>query len=121
MNAYTTEEFFASAELSASGTYDSMLCAHVIEHLTHDEAREVIGSYLPTIKPGGTIVWLTPQERGFYTGETHITFVDFAELRSLADDLGLEFVKQYSFPFPRFAGRFFTYNEFVAILRRPAS
>jgi 2-polyprenyl-3-methyl-5-hydroxy-6-metoxy-1,4-benzoquinol methylase len=119
VTAYTTDEFFADHALSAPDTYDSMLVAHVIEHLTPAEAEEVVGSYLPMIKSGGRLVWITPQERGFRSDATHVTFADFAGLAALASKLGVEPVKHYSFPFPRFVGKFFTYNEFVSIWRRP--
>jgi 2-polyprenyl-3-methyl-5-hydroxy-6-metoxy-1,4-benzoquinol methylase len=119
--AFTVDEFFASPDLTRPGSYDSMLVAHVIEHLTPDESAEVIASYLPLVKPGGRIVWICPQERGFRSDSTHITFTDFAALRALADRLGVEFEKQYSFPFPRPVGRIFTYNEFDFIGRMPAA
>lgn len=119
--AYTVEEFFASKKLAKPGSYDSMLVAHVIEHLTPDESREIIKSYLPLVKPGGRIVWICPQERGYASDATHVTYTDFTALRALADDLGIEFEKQYSFPFPRFVGKFFTYNEFDFIGRAPAA
>jgi 2-polyprenyl-3-methyl-5-hydroxy-6-metoxy-1,4-benzoquinol methylase len=119
--AYTTDEFFASKELTAPGTYDSMLVAHVIEHLTPQEAIDIIGSYLPMIKPGGTVVWITPQEAGFKSDATHITFADFDSEAALAEHFGLTPVKHYSFPFPRIVGKVFTYNESVVISRMPAA
>jgi hypothetical protein len=36
----------------------------------------------------------------------------------MARALGLSVRRQYSFPFPRFAGRAFTYNEFVTVARK---
>ncbi|CAN5162472.1 hypothetical protein BH09ACT5_BH09ACT5_24240 [soil metagenome] len=120
VEAYTSEEFFADAALSAPAAFDSMLLSHVIEHLSPDFARELIGSYLPSIVPGGKVVFITPQERGYASDPTHIRFADFEVLRRLADDLGLHVVRQYSFPFPRFAGRPFIYNEFVQLARTPA-
>lgn len=117
--AYTTDEYFASPELSAPHSYDSMLVAHVLEHLTPELAREVIGSYLPQIKPGGRVVWITPQERGYASDATHLTFVDFDFDDRLAEQLHVTPVKRYSFPFPRWAGRAFIYNEFVYIGTTP--
>jgi 2-polyprenyl-3-methyl-5-hydroxy-6-metoxy-1,4-benzoquinol methylase len=119
-SAFTVDEFFASPELTRAGSYDSMLVAHVIEHLTPEESAEIIASYLPLVRPGGRIVWICPQERGFRSDATHVTFTDFTALRALADRLGIEFETQYSFPFPRFVGKFFTYNEFNFLGRVPA-
>jgi len=121
LTSYTVDEFFASKKLAAPHSFDSMLVAHVIEHLSPADAISVIGSYLPMIKPGGRIVWITPQERGFASDATHINFVDFPEQLALAEHFGLEPVKHYSFPFPRFVGKFFTYNETVVISRVPTA
>jgi len=117
LEAYTVDEFFANPALTAAHSFDSMLSAHVVEHLQHDEVRTIMASYLPMIKPGGRVVFITPQERGYGSDSTHVTFADFAVLRQLADDLGLTLEKTYSFPFPRFAGKAFTYNEFVQVAR----
>lgn len=121
VSAYTVDEFFASPELTRPGGFDSMLLAHVIEHLTPDESRSIIASYLPLIKPGGRVVFVCPQERGYASDSTHITFVDFDALGDLARDLGLEPIERYSFPFPRWMGRLFIYNEFYVISRTPSS
>lgn len=117
LNAYTVDEFFTSEKLSQPASFDSMLVAHVIEHLTPEASEQILASYLPCIKPGGRIVWICPQERGYRSDATHVTFTDFAALRDLAQRLGIEFERQYSFPFPRFVGRIFTYNEFDFIGR----
>lgn len=116
--AYTVDEFFGDPTLAKAESFDSMLLAHVIEHLQPDEAREVIGSYLPFLKHGGRVVWITPQERGYKSDYTHVVFADFGELSALASDLGLEVWNTYSFPFPRFLGKIFIYNEFVMIARK---
>ena len=115
--AYTVEDFFADPAVSAPGSYDAILAAHLIEHLTADEARAVMRSYLPLVRPGGRVVFITPQERGYASDPTHVTFTDQAALTELDDALGLEPVRRYSFPFPRFAGKLFVYNEFNHIAR----
>jgi SAM-dependent methyltransferase len=117
--AYTVDEFFADPELAKPESFDSILLAHVIEHLQPTEAREVIGSYLPFLKRGGRLIWITPQERGYKSDYTHVVFADFTALAALADDLGLHVVKKYSFPFPRALGKLFIYNEFVLIATKP--
>lgn len=120
VTAYTVDEFFADPALSAPGVFDSMLVSHVIEHLTADEAREVIGSYLASIAPGGKVVFITPQERGYASDPTHVAFSNFETLAALARDLGLIVQKKYSFPFPRFMGKPFIYNEFIQVARTSA-
>jgi SAM-dependent methyltransferase len=117
--AHTVDEFLQDPDLARPESFDSMLLAHVIEHLQPDEARAVIGSYLPFLRSGGRLVWITPQERGYRSDYTHVVFADFGVLAELARDLGLEVEKTYSFPFPRFLGKLFIYNEFVMVLRKP--
>ena len=112
LSAYTTTEFFADPALSAPASYDALLAAHLIEHLTPDAARSVLGQYVPMLKQGGRVLLITPQERGYASDPTHITFVDLDALRALSLDLGLRPLRAYSFPFPRRAGKLFIYNEF---------
>ncbi len=119
--AYTVDEFFASPDLVKPAGFDSLLAAHLIEHLHVDEARTIIGSYLPMIKRGGRVVFFTPQERGYESDPTHVAFTDFEALRRLSDDLGLVTLKDYSFPFPRRSGKLFIYNEFIHIAQTPRS
>lgn len=117
LTAYTTDEFFASKE-SAAGSFDSMLVAHVVEHMDQDAAVEVVKSYLDCVKPTGQIVFITPQERGYASDATHVRFVGFEEQRQLAELLGLTVRRQFSFPLPRAFGKLFTYNEFDAVTTR---
>jgi len=114
--AYTVEEFLAS-EYAKPGAFDSMLVAHVVEHMPESDARDVVGMYLPYLKPGGRVLFITPQEKGYASDHTHVRFCGFAEVSSLARDLGLRVEKQYSFPLPRWAGKAFTYNEFNLLTR----
>lgn len=116
LDALTTEEWETS-DRRVEGSFDSLLLAHVVEHMDAATAREVVGSYLPYLKPGGTVFFICPQERGYATDATHVEFVDFDGLRRLAEDLGLRVERSFSFPFPRVAGRVFPYNEFCVRTR----
>jgi SAM-dependent methyltransferase len=118
LTAFTIDEFLASAYAKPE-TFDSALGAHLVEHLTEPQAREVVGMYLPYLKSGGRVVFITPQERGYASDATHVKFMDFAEVGKLARDLGLTVERQYSFPFPRAFGKLFKYNEFVVVARKP--
>ncbi|MBL6276425.1 class I SAM-dependent methyltransferase [Micromonospora fiedleri] len=118
LQAYTTEEFFAS-EHARPGAFDSLLAAHLLEHMPAEQAREVVASYLPFVRPGGRAVFITPQECGYHSDSSHVRFVGFAEAAEDCGALGLSVQRQYSFPFPRVAGRVFTYNEFVTVARLP--
>lgn len=118
LDAYTVDELVARPDLSAPASYDSLLLAHLVEHLSPEAARDVVGRYVPLLRPGGRAVFITPQERGYASDPTHVTFTGWDELAALADDLGLRAERRYSFPLPRAAGRVFTYNEFVLLTRR---
>jgi 2-polyprenyl-3-methyl-5-hydroxy-6-metoxy-1,4-benzoquinol methylase len=109
--AVTPDEFFAADQ----GPFDSLLAAHVLEHMAAADNVPLLRRYLPSIRPGGRVVLITPQEAGFASDPTHVEFVDSAALRRVTDELDLVAERSYSFPFPRWTGRWFRYNEFVAI------
>lgn len=112
LTAFTPQNFHAEP-----ASFDSLLFAHVLEHMAGKEAKKLIEQYLVYLKPGGKVVFLTPQEVGYRSDLTHVEFMDFAALRNLAVSLGLTVDRAYSFPFPRWAGRLFKYNEFVVTAR----
>lgn len=116
LQAYTTAEFEADPTLQAR-RFDTILLAHVLEHVPAAETAQLVSHYLPRLKPLGRVLVFTPQERGFASDPTHVAPFDFVSGRRLAASLGLELQKQYSFPLPRMAGRWFTHNEFVSIFR----
>jgi SAM-dependent methyltransferase len=118
LTAFTVDEFNTSG-YAVPDAFDAILAAHLVEHMPEPDAREVVGSYLPYLRSGGRVVLITPQERGYASDATHVRFVGFAEATGLAAALGLTPVRQYSFPFPRFAGKAFTYNEFVSVFEKP--
>jgi 2-polyprenyl-3-methyl-5-hydroxy-6-metoxy-1,4-benzoquinol methylase len=116
--AYTPKEFRIS-EYARPAAFDSLLFAHVLEHMTFDNAAELVTEYLPYLRPGGRTVMITPQERGYASDPTHVEYMDFATIRLLSNRVGLRVASSYSFPFPRWMGRIFPYNEFVVIAAIP--
>ena len=114
--AYTTDEFPASPH-GIPGTFDSLLFAHVLEHLTFDDAVELVRSYLPMRRAGGTVVVICPQERGQRSDPTHLTFLTAERIAELLGRLGLRVERSRSFPFPRVVGQWFTHNETVVVAR----
>lgn len=118
LEAYTTEEFFTPGRIP-HGSFDALLAAHLLEHVPEETAVEIISSYVPFLKPGGTLVFITPQERGFASDATHIRWVGFPEAAEMCAAVGAKVVRQFSFPFPRKTGKVFTYNEFVTVARLP--
>lgn len=116
--AYTPDEFAAS-EFAQPGRFDSLLLAHVVEHMSAVEASMLISKQLEFIRPGGRVVLIAPQEAGYRSDPTHVEFMDFESLESILADAGAEPERSYSFPFPRIVGRVFVHNEFVAIGCKP--
>lgn len=114
LTAFTPDEFHRS-RFASPDTFDSLLAAHVIEHLSRDDALELLRAYLPYVCNGGHVVLITPQERGFRSDRSHVEFVDFDSLDAISQELGLAVQRTYSFPFPRAFGKVFTYNEFVLV------
>ena len=116
LQAFTPDEFRMS-ELYGRALFDSLLLAHVLEHLPIEAGISLIRDYLPQLKSGGQVILITPQPAGFRSDSTHVTFVDFAALAHICAQLDLSPSRQYSFPFPRPVGEFFRFNEFVVVAR----
>jgi len=114
LEAYTVDEFLKSS-LNVPERFDSILLAHVAEHMTRTEFVNLFDAYLPLLKKGGKVIVITPQEYGYKTDDTHVEFTDFDAVKDVFQKLNLTTHKQYSFPFPRFAGKLFQYNEFVSV------
>jgi 2-polyprenyl-3-methyl-5-hydroxy-6-metoxy-1,4-benzoquinol methylase len=118
--AFTPEEFRTTRD-RGDASFETLLLAHVVEHMTEQDAVALVRDYESWIRPGGRIILIAPQEAGFASDATHVTMMSFERLRAIASQSGFMPERQFSFPFPRPAGRWFTYNEFVVTGRKPAS
>ena len=116
--AFTVEEFLAGEHARAE-SFDGILLAHVVEHMSPEQARALLRSYLPFLRPGGRVLFICPQERGYASDPTHETFTTGEDLVGLAHDVGLRADGWRSFPLPRAAGRVFLYNEFNVLATKP--
>jgi SAM-dependent methyltransferase len=117
--AFTPEEF-RDSPYAREASFDSLLLAHVAEHLGCELTSSLLREYLCYVKARGKVVLITPPQAGFRSDETHVEFVDFARAGTVLRTNGLEIVRQYSFPLPRYVGKLFKYNEFVTVAKRPA-
>jgi SAM-dependent methyltransferase len=120
VTALTVAEW-ESSELRRPESFDSILLAHVIEHLDEGDAVSLLTSYLPYLKPGGKVMFICPQERGYASDASHVRFTDGDALVALATSVGLTPQPWFSFPFPRWAGKAFIYNEFCLVALKPPS
>jgi len=75
--------------------------------------------YLPYLRPGGRVFFVCPQERGYDSDPTHVRFATGDDLAQLSREVGLVPDKWFSFPFPRWAGKPFIYNEFCLLATKP--
>jgi SAM-dependent methyltransferase len=120
LKAFLPDEFVKS-EYAKPNQFDSMLLSHVAEHLIEKETISLLLTYLPYLTQEAKIVIVTPQESGFTSDPTHTEFVDFESSKRILLSIGFAATKCYSFPFPRFFGRFFKYNSFTVVGFRQSS
>ncbi|MCA9301634.1 methyltransferase domain-containing protein [Candidatus Saccharibacteria bacterium] len=115
-NAVTTKEFTKNKKLYSKESFDSMLLAHVLEHLSTEDGKQIIKEYLPYVKD--KVVIICPQEKGFTTDETHINFLTHNDIEGMLESCGLMVTKSYSFPFFKSVGKIFAYNETVVVAEK---
>ncbi len=125
LTAYTVTEFLSSPP-DQHRRFGGLLAAHLVEHLPPGGAADVLAPYLGYLDGGrdggpdspARIVLICPQQRGFASDPTHTVYFDHGRLAQLCAELGLVVDRQFSFPFPDWMGRVFTYNEFVTVAHR---
>jgi SAM-dependent methyltransferase len=118
--AFTPEDFRRSVYCQPR-RFDALLLSHVAEHMTEDQVIALLEGYQPFVRPAGLLILETPQEAGFRSDPTHVQWMDFERLHRIERRLGFQPGRSYSYPFPRWAGRLFRYNQFVAVSRKPAA
>jgi SAM-dependent methyltransferase len=114
LHAFTPGEF-QSSPFNKPNTFDSLLLAHVAEHMSLEKVIEVLSEYSNLLKPNGKLIIITPQEVGYRSDSTHVEFMDFSKLRYIHSNLNFRLINEYSFPFPRIFGHLFIYNEFISV------
>jgi 2-polyprenyl-3-methyl-5-hydroxy-6-metoxy-1,4-benzoquinol methylase len=115
-SAFTPDQFVQSEVVERS--FETLLFAHVMEHMNVSDAEDLLNAYLPFLSPNGQVVLICPQERGYRSDTTHVHYFDVAGLTELVKVAGLRVVRTASFPLPRSLGRLFTHNETVVIASR---
>jgi len=116
LNAFTNSDFHNS-KLAIPESFDSLVMAHLLEHLTDSEKDNLLNEFKKYLKPHGRLLIICPQEYGYRSDPTHIDYVDFESIKRFGQKNGfrVEFAK--SKPFPKIFGRVFKYNEFFVLLR----
>jgi SAM-dependent methyltransferase len=116
LTAFTNEEFH-STPLAITGTFDAIIMAHLLEHLNAAQRDSLMFEFKRYLKPRGTLLIVCPQEAGFRSDSTHTNFMDLQAIESFGELHGFVVHQKKSYPFPRFMGRFFRYNEFFVVLK----
>ena len=116
LTAFTNDEFH-STPYAVIDSFDSIVMAHLLEHLTSEKIDSLFFDFRKYLRPNGRLLVICPQEAGYHSDSTHINFVDFKAIASLGERHGFEVVSMRSNPFPRFFGRIFRYNEFFVTLK----
>lgn len=116
--AFEPQEFH-STHFAQPAAFDSILAAHLLEHVGQDVGDAILAEYLPYLRPGGRVVLICPQERGYSADATHIRWLDWSDMVGHLKRLGVQPLTRSSFPLPRAAGKLFTYNETVVVGELP--
>ena len=120
LRAYSDHEFFGAFN-PMQDSWDTLLVAHVLEHMDDATADALLSSYLPFIKDEGRLVMVCPQEWAYARDATHLRWVDSARLAAHARTHGFHVVRSYSFPWTRSMGKWAPYGEFVVVAERSIS
>ncbi len=122
LEAYTVKEFEKimrqPADSSKIELFDSIIFPHVIEHLSADDAHQLVAKYLPFLKFDGSLVFVCPQEAGYKSDSTHVQFYDVEHLVALGEDFGYSLISHFSFPLWRNLGKWLRFNETVVHMKK---
>jgi 2-polyprenyl-3-methyl-5-hydroxy-6-metoxy-1,4-benzoquinol methylase len=116
LNAWEIDEFEQNHQ---EKFFSTLFVSHVLEHMSQLESFELLSSYTKYIRPGGQVIAITPQEKGYQSDPTHRNFVNFEQSREIYKKVGIKVCRQYSFPLLRSFGKFYVFNEFVTIGQLP--
>lgn len=114
--AFTNEEFHSSP-LAINSSFDSIVMAHLLEHLDITQRNSLMLEFRKYLKPQGRLLIICPQEAGYRSDSTHVNFMDHKSIESFGASHGFIVNSMKSNPFPRFMGRIFRYNEFFVVLQ----
>ena len=114
--AFSVKDF--DAFINYDSSFDHLLFSHVLEHMTMDESSTLVEKYLKYVKPGGTVIVICPQMRGYLSDPTHVEFMNPFKLRKLLEVCQLKILSSKSFPLPKWFGRLFIYNEYIVVAEK---
>ncbi len=113
-----TNSSFKKSKFAKTNYFNSLLFAHIIEHMSINESKKMILEYMKYLKRGGNIVIICPQKKGFSKDSTHIQFHNIDSIKDLLNDIGLQIKISQSFPLPEKFGSIFAPNEYWVIAKK---
>jgi len=78
------------------GSVDGVLLSHVLEHL--DQPQQAIAEIRRVLKPGGTLLVITPLQAGFKKDPTHKIYYQAANLNPLLQAEGFTVRRNWRYP-----------------------
>ncbi len=110
---YTPDEFWTTSGLAVEGHFDALVAVRLAEHMRWGNFVKLLIRYAPLVRPGGKLVLIAPQEKGFLKDPAHVEFMDFAKLERAAAVAGFKVADKDSYPLPRNWGVSASFNDFV--------
>jgi trans-aconitate methyltransferase len=92
----------------------NLICDNVLEHLTTDEIAAFFSGVKRYWAPGGVLLVIVPNRRGYESDPTHKTFVDETIISQMARKHQLTLARQYHHPIRwTFPGNLYIFNMTV--------
>jgi len=113
VETYTPDEFWTTSGHAIEKRFDALLTVRLAEHMQWGNFVKLLVRYAPLVHPGGKLVMIAPQEKGFLKDPAHVEFMDFAKLERAAAVAGFKVSEKDSYPFPRNWGISASFNDFV--------
>jgi len=93
---------------------DNIICDNVIEHLSLIEVDRFFCEIQKIWSPGGVMLIVVPNQRGYGSDPTHKTFVDDTLIAEITNKFKLSFCRTYLHPIPwRILGDHYIFNMSV--------
>jgi len=104
-----------------SGSIENAVTDNVLEHLEEHQIDSFFKAFNSKLAPGGRLVAIVPDAKGYEKDPTHRTFVTQEYLTPICKKHGLTIRKYFCFPFNnRTIGKFFYLNMQIFVIERPS-
>lgn len=95
----------------------NVVCDNLLEHLDETALRRFLSHLGLFLSPGGRLLVIVPNKRGFMSDPTHQTLVDDAVMQRLLPETSLELLHTFWHPIPfSCIGNLYIYNMRVYVM-----